>query len=237
MKNAFPQVSETRPAAAPAEAVRAGPIDISAPAETVIPVVAAAAEEGVKTAEVPVSVLLLEEQTPGIPVPLSTQEEQTAEELVPIPPVEKKTAEVQEAAHVSHPKIPVDTIEGIGPVYAEKLKQVGILYVHDLLASGASRKGREELGEKTGISPTLVLKWVNMADLMRISGVGEEYSELLEAAGVDTVKELRNRNPENLHQAMLKTNEQRKMVRRMPHLSEVQFWVEQAKQLEPVMTY
>ena len=102
--------------------------------------------------------------------------------------------------------MPIDTIEGIGPVYAAKLKEIGILFVSDLLDAGASRKGREELVEKTGISAALVLKWVNMADLMRISGVGEEYSELLEAAGVDTVKELRNRNPENLYQAMLQAN-------------------------------
>jgi hypothetical protein len=83
----------------------------------------------------------------------------------------------------------------------------------------------------------LVLKWVNMADLMRIKGIGEEYSELLEKAGVDTVRELRNRIPENLHAAMLKANETHKLVRRPPHLSEVASWIKEAKESEPVMTY
>ncbi len=133
--------------------------------------------------------------------------------------------------------MPIETIEGIGPVYRSKLVEIGIKYVADLLETGASRKGRENLVAATGISAALILKWVNMADLMRISGVGEEYSELLEAAGVDTVKELRNRNPENLHQAMQQANLQHKMVRRTPYLSEVQSWVKQAKELTPVITY
>jgi len=154
-----------------------------------------------------------------------------------VPPMESKPVEIAGPAPTARRKVPVETIEGIGSVYAAKLKEIGILFVVDLLEAGASRKGREELVGKTGISATLVLKWVNMADLMRISGVGEEYSELLEAAGVDTVKELRNRNPENLYQAMLQANQKRKMVRRTPYISEVQSWVEQAKQLEPVMTY
>jgi predicted flap endonuclease-1-like 5' DNA nuclease len=110
------------------------------------------------------------------------------------------------------------------------------LTVADILELGASRKGREDLVEKTGVSSKLILKWVNMADLMRISGVGEEYSELLEAAGVDTVKELKMRTG-HLHQAMLQVNEERKLVRRTPNLSEVRDWVEQAKQLEAVITY
>jgi hypothetical protein len=134
-------------------------------------------------------------------------------------------------------KVEIETIEGIGPTYGTKLKAIGIRYVADLLEAGCSRKGREVLVEKTGIPSSLILKWVNMADLMRISGVGEEYSELLECAGVDTVKELRNRNPEHLYQAMLQANELRKLVRRTPHLTEVQSWVSQAKQLDPVMTY
>ena len=162
---------------------------------------------------------------------------EAAAAAISVPPVADQVAEELPPAPVKRAAVPVETIEGIGPVYAAKLKAVGIDYVSDLLQAGASRKGREDLVEKTAISSVLVLKWVNMADLMRISGIGEEYSELLEAAGVDTVKELRNRNPENLYQAMLEANQQRSMVRRVPHLSEVQSWVEQAKQLEPVMTY
>jgi PAS domain S-box-containing protein len=133
--------------------------------------------------------------------------------------------------------IPIEKIEGIGPVYAAKLFEVEIKTTDDLLNQGKSRKGREELVEKTGISSLLILKWVNMADLMRVHGVGEEYSELLERAGVDTVKELRNRNPNHLYEAMAQTNETLKLVRRLPTLSDVESWVREAKESEPLMTY
>ena len=194
---------------------------------------AAVAAIAAEPEEAPVSAL------PAVPEAAVIAALTTEPEEAPIsaPPVEGKVAESPITTPVARPKVPIDTIEGIGPVYKDKLKEIGILYVADLLDAGASRKGREDLVGKTGISAALVLKWVNMADLMRISGVGEEFSELLEAAGVDTVKELRNRNPENLHQAMLQANQQRKMVGRIPHLSEVQSWVERAKQLDPVMTY
>ena len=91
-------------------------------------------------------------------------------------------------------------IEGIGPTYAAKLKEIGINTVEALLKAGATPKGREEIAEKTGIDKGLILEWVNLADLYRIKGVGEEYSDLLEEAGVDTVVELAQRNPENLHE-------------------------------------
>ena len=97
-------------------------------------------------------------------------------------------------------------IEGIGPQYAKQLSQVGVQTTAALLKAGASKKGREELAASSGISETLVLEWVNLADLMRIKGVGEEYSDLLEEAGVDSVKELRNRRPDNLHQKILEVN-------------------------------
>jgi predicted flap endonuclease-1-like 5' DNA nuclease len=166
----------------------------------------------------------------------SALEDEDQEDAVPVP-VEAPAAEPAAPAAHAPRKVPIETIEGIGTVYGEKLMAIGIVYVSDLLAAGASRKGREELVQKTGISSALILRWVNMADLMRISGIGEEYSELLEAAGVDTVKELRNRVPEHLYQAMLEANQRRKLVRRTPYLSEVQSWVEQAKKLDPVMTY
>jgi predicted flap endonuclease-1-like 5' DNA nuclease len=133
--------------------------------------------------------------------------------------------------------IKVETIEGIGPVYAAKLGEIGILTTEDLLTAGATRKGRQELVEKTGVSDKLVLRWVNIADLMRVPGIGEEYSELLEAAGVDTVKELRNRNPNNLYNALIVANNEKNLVRRVPHLTEVQSWVQAAKELEPRMRY
>jgi len=128
-------------------------------------------------------------------------------------------------------------IEGIGPVYAEKLHAIGIHTVEKLLEEGASKKGRIKIAEDSGISETHILRWVNMADLFRIKGVGEEYSDLLEASGVDTVKELRHRVPANLHQKMIEVNEDKKLVRALPALSQVEHWVEHAKTLEPVVTY
>jgi len=128
-------------------------------------------------------------------------------------------------------------IEGIGPAYAEKLKQSGIATIEALLEEGASPKGRQELAEKTGISPALILRWVNHADLFRIKGVGSEYSELLEAGGVDTVPELAQRNPENLYSKLVEVNQEKKLVRRPPTQSQVKDWVQQAKQLARVVTY
>ncbi len=132
----------------------------------------------------------------------------------------------------------ISEIEGIGPAYAEKLKKAGIRTVNTLLKKGATRKGREEIAKATGLDSSLILKWVNMADLFRIKGIAGEYAELLEKAGVDTVKELRNRNAENLHAKLAEVNaEGRRLVRLLPSLSRVKSWVEQAKKLEPVVTY
>ena len=131
----------------------------------------------------------------------------------------------------------LETIEGIGSVYGEKLREKGIGTVEALLEAGATPAGRQELEEKTGIGHALILEWVNLADLMRIKGIGEEYSDLLEEAGVDTVKELRHRVPENLHQKVVEINEAKKLVRRLPTLQMVADWVEQAKTLPPRVTY
>ena len=131
----------------------------------------------------------------------------------------------------------IDEIEGIGPVYAEKLGAVGIKTTADYLERAKDPKGRQTLEDETGIDGKRILKWANMADLMRISGVGEEYSELLEAAGVDTVKELKHRVAANLAAKMTEVNEQKKLVRQVPSQSQVEKWVEQAKVLEPMMTY
>lgn len=129
-------------------------------------------------------------------------------------------------------------IEGIGPTYAQILREkAGITSVEQLLEAGATRKGREELAEKTGISGKLILEWVNLADLYRIKGVGQEYSDLLEEAGVDTVKELRHRVPENLLAAMAEVNEKKNLVRRLPSLKMVANWIEQAKALPPKVEY
>ena len=131
----------------------------------------------------------------------------------------------------------LENIEGIGPMYAEKLQAAGVASIEQLLDVGGSRKGRQGLAEKTGITETLILEWVNLADLIRIPGIGEEYSDLLEEAGVDTVKELRNRNPENLLKAIQEVNARKKLVRQVPGLSQVEAWIKAAKELEIKVTY
>ena len=128
-------------------------------------------------------------------------------------------------------------IEGIGPSIREKLALAVIETTDDLLKSCCDKKGRQLVAEKTGCSEVQLLKWTNMADLMRISGVGQEYSELLEAAGVDTVKELRNRNAVNLADAMKTANEKKKLTRSIPREKTVAKWIEQAKSLDPMVTY
>jgi predicted flap endonuclease-1-like 5' DNA nuclease len=128
-------------------------------------------------------------------------------------------------------------IEGVGRLYAEKMAQLGIRTTDQLLAVGATHQGRAELAQKTGVSYKLILAWVNRADLMRISGIGEEYSDLLEESGVDTVVELRNRNPANLHARLIETNAKRKLVRRVPSLREVTSWIDYAKKLPPGIFY
>ena len=131
----------------------------------------------------------------------------------------------------------MEYVEGIGPVFAEKLKAVGIITALDLLQQGATRRGRTEIVEKTGISSKLILRWINHADLFRINGIGSEYADLLKSSGVDTVVELANRVPENLHLTMVEVNTAKRLVRQTPSLSMVQKWVEQAKQLPRVIRY
>ena len=128
-------------------------------------------------------------------------------------------------------------IEGVGEVYAEKLVAAGIVKVEELLEKCATPKGRQSLAEATGISDKLILRWTNHADLFRIKGVGPQFAELLEAAGVDTVKEFRHRVAENLQPKLEETNNEKHLVRRVPALKEVIKMIEQAKELPPVVTY
>ena len=128
-------------------------------------------------------------------------------------------------------------IEGVGDVYAEKLIAAGIKDTDAILAKCAKPAGRKALEEETGISGKLILKWTNHADLMRINGVGPQFSELLEASGVDTVKELRNRVPENLHKKLEEVNVEKNLVNRVPALVEVEKMIAQAKELPPKMEY
>ncbi|MEM6708796.1 MAG: DUF4332 domain-containing protein [Pseudomonadota bacterium] len=129
------------------------------------------------------------------------------------------------------------TIEGIGPVYEEKLKGAGIDSCEELLEKGATAKGRAEIVEASGIDKGRILKFVNHADLCRVKGVGGEYSELLEASGVDTVPELAQRNADNLAKKMEEVNEEKKLVRSLPSAKQVADWVAQAKELPRVITH
>ncbi len=131
----------------------------------------------------------------------------------------------------------IEEIEGIGPAYGAKLQAAGIKTTADLLKLCCDAKGRKAVCKTSGCNEGQLLKWANMADLMRISGVGAEFSELLEAAGVDTVKELRNRNADNLAARMADVNERKKLTRAVPSAKSVTKWVEQAKKLTPMISH
>ncbi len=128
-------------------------------------------------------------------------------------------------------------IEGIGPVYKKKLKAVGVATTEKLLEVGGTPKGRKDLAEKAGIDETLILEWVNLADLFRIKGVGSEYSDLLEEAGVDTVVELSKRVPKHLFDKLVEINAAKRLVRKLPVEKQVADWVDQAKKLPRLVSY
>ena len=126
----------------------------------------------------------------------------------------------------------IEDVEGIGPAYGAKLAEAGLTTTDDLLAAGGSPSGRDDIAAKTGISASLILEWVNHVDLYRISGVGSEYADLLEEAGVDSVPELAQRNAANLTAALATANEQKSLVRSLPGESQVAGWIDEAKTLE-----
>ncbi len=128
-------------------------------------------------------------------------------------------------------------IEGIGQSFSHKLQDAGISSVEMLLKQGAAPGGRKDLAAKTGLSEKVILRWVNQADLARIKGVSEEYAELLEAAGVDSVPECAQRNAEHLLDKMKEVNAQKKLVRKMPAQNQVENWIEQSKTLPRIVTY
>ena len=128
-------------------------------------------------------------------------------------------------------------VEGIGPVYSKKLVAAGITTTGKLLKKGATPEGRKEIEKQTGISHELVLEWVNHVDLYRIKGVAQEYSDLLEEAGVDTVPELAQRKPANLHAKLMEVNGMKKLVRQLPSEKQVADWVDQAKKMPRVIKY
>lgn len=131
----------------------------------------------------------------------------------------------------------LEDVEGIGKFYAEKLRGAGVGGTKMLLNQGSTPAGRKEIAQKSGVSEKLVLEWVNHVDLFRIKGVAEEYADLLEEAGVDTVVELAQRNPENLYQTIIETNKRKKLVRRPPSRKMVGDWVQQAKRLPRKVHY
>jgi len=131
----------------------------------------------------------------------------------------------------------IEDVEGIGPAYGKKLVAAGVTTTGALLTAGAAKAGRQKLASDTGITEALILEWVNHVDLMRVKGVGSEYSDLLEAAGVDSVPELAQRNAANLTQAMADVNAAKKLVRQLPSEKAVAGWVAQAKGLERVVTH
>ena len=131
----------------------------------------------------------------------------------------------------------IQDIEGIGPSFAERLSVAKITTTNDLLKHCCDAKGRATVSAQTGVGEPQLLKWANMADLMRISGIGPEFAELLEAAGVDTVKELATRNSENLAAKMGEINEQKKLTRALPAVTVVAKWVDAAKTTKPTITH
>ncbi len=133
----------------------------------------------------------------------------------------------------------VADIEGIGPANSKKLAKAGIKTVNGLLQKGATPKGRKEIAAATGIDESVILKWVNMADLYRIKGIGKQYAELLEKAGVDTVKELKQRKADNLMAKLAEVNSagKKRIVRVLPGLKRVQAWIDEAKKSTYTITY
>ena len=131
----------------------------------------------------------------------------------------------------------IEEIEGIGPSYAEKLAAANIKKTGDLLKHCADRKGRATTAKSTGVSETLLLKWANMADMMRLKGVGRQYAEMLEAAGVDTVKELATRRPDNLAAKMAEINQAKKLAKAVPAEKIVAEWIAAAKTTPPTITH
>lgn len=159
------------------------------------------------------------------------------ETVVKIESTQKTSLEEVKSSKTSRALMNIEDIEGIGPTYGKKLNEQGVMTTDGLLSAGSTPKKRKQLAEKTGISERLILDWVNLADLFRIDGVGQEYSDLLEKAGVDTVIELAQRNPDNLHAKILDVNKNKNLVRKVPSLNQIKDWIEQAKKLPRKVEY
>jgi predicted flap endonuclease-1-like 5' DNA nuclease len=217
-------------------------------------------EETLPVAETPIETLapvmqqaVIESEPPAAAAPeapFTAGEEQIPESKAKTAPLPKRALQEEAQGVVSEPPAvetaeqiydkfgrPIEYIEGVGEAYGQKLRGIGITAPLLLLKNGATSQGRREIAVKTGISEKLILKWVNQVDLYRIKGIAQEYAELLEVAGVDTVKELALRNPQNLHQKLLEVGKEKQLVRRPPALSQVENWITQAKKLPRVVSY
>ncbi len=131
----------------------------------------------------------------------------------------------------------LEDVEGIGPAYAAKLAEAGLTTTDDLLEAGGTPAGRDSVAEKSGIRGALIREWVNHVDLYRISGVGSEYADLLEEAGVGSVVELANRNAANLHAKLAEANDAKSLVRSLPSESQVSAWIDEAKTMDRAVHY
>lgn len=131
----------------------------------------------------------------------------------------------------------IDAIEGMSHAEATKLRKSRVRTTEALLKTASTRSGRKELSSKTGIPDKQILQWVNRADLMRVKGIGSEYADLLEVAGVDTIRELRRRNPANLLETLMVLNTRKRLVRRLPTEGMVSGWIDEAKDVDPIVTY
>ena len=214
------------------------------------------AAKAVEPAPKPASTVVEPPKTEAKPAPevkvVVPRVEATVTETVPqvVPPAPVIAEKAAEAAPVpaAKPKKPrsaskrghgvdIIDIEGIGKKNSKKLHNIGIYNTVELLEAGATPKGRAELAGKTGLPHELILEWVNLSDLFRVNGVGEEYSDLLEEAGIDTVVELSHRNAEHLHTKILEVNKEKKLVRRPPSQAVIEGWIEEAKKLPRVVEY
>ncbi len=131
----------------------------------------------------------------------------------------------------------IEEVEGIGPEYGKKLREVDIQTTEDLLRRCGDKKGRAGVSTETGISEKHLLEWVNLSDLMRLNGVGEEFADLLEEAGVDTTQELARRNAENLAVALAEVNEKKNLTNRVPSAETIQKWIDEAGTLEDLISH
>lgn len=131
----------------------------------------------------------------------------------------------------------IDQISGIDPVVVARLRNAGITTIHGLLKGAGTRKGRREIAQRAGITDSLLLRFVNHADLMRINGIGWQISRLLEEAGVDSIPELSHRNPANLRRQLIEANQRLQLVRQLPSLERMTVWIATARSMSPVVTH